>query len=80
MMPKSDAAWEAESDANTLADATAIRADKPRMKKAATAAKRLAKEKQDQATGMKRVASQAPRKKKASGGRRKTTRSRKSRK
>ena len=54
--PTSDEKWEAESDARTLADAATISADKPRVRRAATAAKRLASEQQAQATAMTNVA------------------------
>ena len=44
MQCKTDEEWEAESDANTLAEANVIQADEGRMTKAKTAAKKMAKE------------------------------------
>lgn len=54
--PKSEAAFRAEMDANTLAEAEAIKKTPGRMTKAKTAAKRLASEKEKQAQGMRKVA------------------------
>lgn len=52
---KTNAEWEAENDADTLANAIAIKLDKERLAKAAKAAKRVAKTKTDEAVGMRRV-------------------------
>lgn len=54
--PKSDAEWEAQMDAETLANAGAIRADKGRLGKAQKAAAVLAAEQQAKATTLKNVA------------------------
>lgn len=52
----SDAKWKAEMDADTLAQAAAIRSDSARMKKAKVAAKGMAAEQQTKASALKRVA------------------------
>lgn len=52
-MPKE---YEAKWDAQTLAEAEAIKADKLRMKKAKTAAKELSKEADEKAKAMKKIA------------------------
>ena len=54
--PKSEADWEAECDARTLSEAEVIKKDEGRLKKAQTAAERLAKEAADKAAAMKKVA------------------------
>lgn len=58
-IPAADRKWMAESDANTLAEAEAIKVDKVRLGRAKTAAVRLAKQKQAEAAGMKKVAKKA---------------------
>ncbi len=55
--------WEAESDAHTLAQAEAIKADKRRMGRAAKAAKKLADEQAEKAKAMKKIARKSPPKK-----------------
>lgn len=52
---KSEKDWEAECDARTLIDAEAIKADKARNKKALSAAKKMVKEKQDEAKAAQKV-------------------------
>lgn len=54
-MPKSQKDFQAEMDANTLAEASAIRADKQRMQAAKRKATILAKEQQIKASALKRV-------------------------
>lgn len=54
--PKSEAEWRAEGDAETLANAGAIRVDKARFRKAQKAAAKLAAEQQAKATTLKNVA------------------------
>lgn len=54
--PKSEAAFQAESDAHTLAEAEAIKKTPGRMTKAKSAAKRLASEQEKRAQGMRKVA------------------------
>lgn len=49
--------WSAECDARTLIDAEAIKVDSARLKKAQGAAKKMVKEKQDEATAAKKIAS-----------------------
>ncbi len=61
--PKSEKQWEAESDAQTLANGAAIRADKPRFARAAKAAQTLSKDAQVKATALKRVAAKGKRSK-----------------
>lgn len=61
--PISDKQWEAQSDAETLASGAAIRADKPRLARAAKAAQKLSKDAQVKATAMKRVAAKGKRSK-----------------
>lgn len=56
---KSDEAWQAESDAETLARAAEIQADKKRLKKAAKAAKSMVSDAQIRAKAMKRIAKKA---------------------
>lgn len=51
-----DKKWEAESDARTLAEAHAIKADKTRMKKASIAAKGMLEEKKNEVKGLAKVA------------------------
>lgn len=57
---KSDAEWEAESDAQSLASAEKIKSDPPRMKRATRAATRLARERQAEAKAMTRVSRKSP--------------------
>ncbi len=57
---KSDAAFHAEMDANTLAEAEAIKKTPGRMTKAKSAAKRLASEQEKKAQGMRKVAGRKP--------------------
>lgn len=52
---KSDAQWQAESDAQTLAEASTIKADKGRLKGAKKVAGKMARDKQVQANTLKRV-------------------------
>ncbi len=54
--PKSEKEWQAESDAQTLAEGAAIQADKKRFGRASKAAQKLSKEAQVKATALKRVA------------------------
>ena len=51
-----DRKWEAENDARTLAEAMAIKKDKPRLSKAAKAAKSMAEEEMVKAKALKQVA------------------------
>lgn len=51
-----DKKWEAESDARTLAEAHAIKADKTRMKNARKAAKKMLKEEKEKIEGLSMVA------------------------
>ncbi len=55
-MSASDKKWEAESDARTLMEAGVIKGDSKRLGAASNAAKRMKKEKQDEAKAMARVA------------------------
>jgi len=48
--------WEAEGDAYNLAQAVEIRNDKKRFERAVKAAKKLAKEREDEAESMKAIA------------------------
>ena len=52
---KTDAQWQAESDAQTLAEASTIKSDKKRLTGAKKVAWKMAKDKQDQANTLKRV-------------------------
>lgn len=54
--PKSDAEWRAEQDADTIAEAKIILADKERLKRAQAAAERKAKELHERANKMDSVA------------------------
>lgn len=54
--PKSDKDWEAEGDASTLAQAKAIKDDSPRLKRAQTAAGRMADEQMAKANELRRLA------------------------
>ena len=58
-MIKSEKDWEAESDANTLARAAEIQADKKRLAAAAKAAKGMVEEASTRAKAMKRIAKKA---------------------
>ena len=60
--PKSDAVWRAEGDANTLGEAAAIQADKPRLARAAKAAGKMAKDQQVKVAALKSVAKKGKRK------------------
>lgn len=62
-LTKDEKKWRAESDAYTLAEAEAIRADKSRLKLAAVEAKKMAKEAEARAKGMKKVSSLSKKKK-----------------
>ncbi len=56
--PRYDSAsWEAEQDANTLAEAEIIKSDKTRMEKAQDAAKVMSQRKQEEANKMAKIAS-----------------------
>jgi len=57
--------YEAEMDANTIAEAAAIKANRPRFSKARKAAARLATEQQTKATALKKVAKRPPARKAA---------------
>lgn len=50
--------WKAQSDASTLAEAEAIRADKARLAKAASAAKQMAADQAEKLRGLQKVAGQ----------------------
>ena len=52
---QSDQEWEAESDANTLAESTVIKADEGRFANAKTAAKRLEKETEKRLQGYRNI-------------------------
>lgn len=52
--------WKAQMDANTLAEAEAIKQDPARMSGAANAARAMAKEQQARLEGLKAVAAKAP--------------------
>lgn len=52
---KTEAEWQGENDAQSLAEAAAIRADKKRMSMAKKMAIKMAKEQQVKATALKRV-------------------------
>jgi hypothetical protein len=56
---RSEADWEAENDANTIARAAEIQADKKRLMRAAKAAKRLQDEAKAKAKGMAKLAKKA---------------------
>lgn len=60
--PKIDKEWESQCDAETLANAAAIKADRPRFTRAQKAAKRMADEQQTKASALKRIA-RAPKRK-----------------
>lgn len=53
---KVDRDWEAESDANRLADAEAIKADPTRLGRARSAAKSMLAEQEARTEGLKRIA------------------------
>jgi hypothetical protein len=53
---KTEAEWQAEDDARSLAQAEEIKADKPRLDKAQDAAKRMADEEAERAKAMRKVA------------------------
>lgn len=55
-LSKEEKKWRAESDASTLAEAEAIKSDKSRLKAAAAEARKMAKDAENRAKGMKRVA------------------------
>ena len=60
-MPKSEKAWQARMDAQTLAEANVIKEDKGRLKAAESTANKLATEAQEQASAMSKVASKPSR-------------------
>ncbi len=62
-MSAEDRKWKAENDARTLADAEAIKIDRSRMTAARQAARRMAKEEQERATAMKKIAKHSKRRK-----------------
>ena len=75
MTPKSDAEWQAECDADTLANAEAIKGDPKRMAAAAKKAKTMqadadkhAKQAQARARAMKRVAKKTTKRPAKRGG------------
>jgi hypothetical protein len=53
--PRIDAQWQAESDAQTLAEASTIKSDRKRLKGAKKVAGKMARDKQVQANTLKRV-------------------------
>ena len=55
--PENEDKWQEESWARTLIEAEAIKADKDKYKKALVAAKKMVKEKQDEAKAAEKVAS-----------------------
>lgn len=55
-MPKSEAQWQAETDARTLTEADIISKDASRLAAAKTAAKRLLEEKEKEAAGLRKIA------------------------
>lgn len=59
-MARSPKSWEAESDANTLAQAAQINADKVRLGRAKRAAVQLAKDEAPRLTTLRRLAKTAP--------------------
>lgn len=58
-MTAEDKKWQADSDARTLAEAKVIEKDPARMKIAMNAAKKMAKDRMDEANAMKAVAKKA---------------------
>jgi membrane protein involved in colicin uptake len=56
MREKTEAEWQAEDDARSLAQAEEIKADKARLDKAQSAAKRMADEEAERAKAMRKVA------------------------
>lgn len=56
MNQKSEKQWQAESDANVLAEAEAVKSTGTRMRAARGAAKKLATEAEKKAKGMRKVA------------------------
>lgn len=60
----SDKKWEAESDARSLMEADVIKGDSKRLTAASNAAKRMKKEKQDEAKAMAKVATLKKKRKK----------------
>jgi len=58
-MTAEDKKWRADSDARTLAESKIIEQDQTRMKMAKIAAKKMVKERTDEANAMKKVASKA---------------------
>ena len=57
---KEQAKWAAESDARSLADAEAIKIDSTRLKKAQTAAKKMAKEETIRIDALRKIAGLKP--------------------
>jgi hypothetical protein len=56
VMPKNETEWAARNDAQTLSQAKEIQADKPRYKRAVGMAKKLAAEKLQEVTAMRKIA------------------------
>ena len=56
--PVTEAEWQAQADANTLAEAEVIKGDEARLKKAQEAAKKIADEQRERAAAMSKVARQ----------------------
>lgn len=54
--PKTDREWQARMDAETLAQAEKIKADKARLDAAQAEATKMAEDKQDEAAAMKKIA------------------------
>lgn len=54
--PKTEAEWQAEDDARTLAQAEVIKQDKARLEKAQSAAEKIAAEERERAKAMAKVA------------------------
>jgi hypothetical protein len=57
--PKTDREWQARMDAETLAQAEKIKADKARLEAAQKQAKLMANDKREEATAMSKIAGQA---------------------
>lgn len=53
---KTEAQWEAESDARTIAEARAIKLDGPRLRRAQKAARKMVAEEQEKLSGLRQVA------------------------
>lgn len=76
-MPKSEAQWQAEDDANTLARAAEIQGNKKRLSAAAKAASKMVDEAQTRVTAMKRISKKAKSKKSPKKAAKKATRRKK---